>query len=322
MTTGVPSMVKPRLGISSCLLGEPVRYDGGHKRDPFLVDTLGAFVEWVPVCPEAECGLGVPRETMRLVGSPDAPRLVTRKTGVDHTERMQKWAEGRLAGLEREDLDGFVLKSRSPSSGMSHVKVYDEHGVPAKTGVGIWARAFMQRFPLLPVEDDGRLHDPSIRENFIERVFCLRRYRDFRRNDASRAGLVAFHTDHKLLFLAHSPEHLEELGRIVADPDRYEDAELLAAYERVMTDCLRTRATPARHVNVLQHMMGYFKNVLSTDEKVEVLDVLESFRQELVPLVVPMTLMAHFVRKYDEPYLRRQVYLHPHPTELKLRNHA
>jgi len=313
---------KPRLGISTCLLGEAVRYDGGHKRDPFLVDTLGAFVEWVPVCPEVECGLTTPREAMRLTGDPQHPRLVTQKTDVDHTDRMKTWAETRLDQLAAEDLDGFIFKSRSPSSGMTRVKVYDANGVPAKVGVGIWARAFMERFPLLPVEEDGRLHDVHIRENFIERVFCLRRYRRFRTNDGTRAGLVAFHTDQKLLFMSHSPKHLEQLGQLVAQPDKHTHDELLASYEHGLTDCLRKRATVPKHVNVLQHMMGYFKNVLSAEEKIEMLDVLENFRQEFIPLVVPVTLLAHYVRKYDEAYLRRQVYLHPHPLELKLRNHA
>ena len=168
---------KPRLGISTCLLGERVRYDGGHKLDHYLRDVLGQFVQWVPVCPEVECGLPVPREAMRLVGAPDKPRLLTQRTGIDHTERMKGWASRRLDELERQNLDGYVFKSGSPSSGMERVKVYGRNGVPRKIGMGIWARMFMERFPLLPVEDEGRLNDVVLRENFIERVFCLRRYR-------------------------------------------------------------------------------------------------------------------------------------------------
>jgi uncharacterized protein YbgA (DUF1722 family)/uncharacterized protein YbbK (DUF523 family) len=314
--------MKPRLGISTCLLGERVRYDGGHKRDPFLVDTLGECVEWVPVCPEVACGLPTPREAMRLVGDPDDPKLLTQKTHRDITPQMKAWAARRLDELEREGLDGYIFKSKSPSSGMTRVKVYDANGVPAKVGVGIWARAFMERFPLLPVEEDGRLHDVNLRENFIERVFCLHRYRAFKRADGSRSGLVHFHSDHKLLLLAHSPELLEEMGQLVAEPDRYEHADLIARYEALMMDCLRVGATPGKHANVLMHMMGYFKSQLTPDEKREMLRVIDDFRAERIPLVVPVTLLAHYVRKYDEPYLKRQVYLHPHPTELKLRNHA
>jgi uncharacterized protein YbgA (DUF1722 family)/uncharacterized protein YbbK (DUF523 family) len=314
--------VKPRLGISTCLMGEHVRYDGGHKRDPFLVDTLGKYVTWVPVCPEVECGLPTPREAMRLVSDPTDPRLVTQKTARDLTDQMKTWAERRLVELDGEHLDGYVFKSKSPSSGLMRVKVYDANGVPRKIGTGIWARAFIEHFPLLPVEEDGRLHDAELRENFIERIFCLRRYREYRDTDGSRAGLVAFHSDHKLLFMAHSQEHLHRLGSLVAKPEELEPAELLARYERVMMDCLRERATVGNHANVLMHMMGYFKNVLGADEKVELLEVIDHFRHGLVPLVVPATLVAHYVRKYDEPYLQRQVYLHPHPLELKLRNHA
>jgi uncharacterized protein YbgA (DUF1722 family)/uncharacterized protein YbbK (DUF523 family) len=313
---------RPRLGVSSCLLGQKVRYDGGHKRDAFLVDTLGKFVEWAPVCPEVECGLSVPREAMRLVGSAASPRLVTQKTRIDHTPRMTLWAGRRLRQLESEDLCGYVFKSKSPSSGMERVKVYDANGVPSKSGVGIWARAFMEHFPLLPVEEEGRLHDPALRENFIERVFTLWRYRAFRQADGSRRGLVDFHSDHKLLLMAHSPAMLRELGAIVAHAKDYRPKALLAAYEEGLAKTLALRATRAKQVNVMQHMVGYFKDALSADEKQELLEAIENYRHELLPPVVPVTLLAHYVRKYDEPYLKRQVYLSPHPFELQLRNHA
>lgn len=315
-------MKKPRLGISSCLLGEHVRYDGGHRRDRYLTDVLGDFVEWVPVCPEVECGLPTPREAMRLVGNPASPRLLTQKTGLDHTERMKTWARKRLAGLEKEQLDGYVFKADSPSSGMGRVKVYDAKGVPRKVGVGIWARAFMEHFPLLPTEEEGRLHDIAGRENFIERIFCLSRYRAFKEADGTRGALVEFHTDHKLLLMSHGPKLLAELGRLVARAKELRPAELLARYEERMLAALALKATPRKHANVLQHMMGYFKGLLTPDEKQEILAVIDEFKRELVPLVVPLTLLAHYVRKYGQPYLARQTYLNPHPVELKLRNHA
>lgn len=181
-----------KIGISACLLGEPVRYDGGHKLDHFLVETLGRFVSFVPVCPETECGLGVPRETMRLTGDPASPRLMTIHSGQDLTARMESWAARRVKELAGENLCGFIFKSRSPSSGMERVKVYaDTGGAPTKTGVGLFAKEFMTRFPLLPVEDEGRLHDPVLRENFITRIFVLKRWRDLMTGNRSRGGLVA-----------------------------------------------------------------------------------------------------------------------------------
>ncbi|MGW8323450.1 MAG: DUF523 and DUF1722 domain-containing protein, partial [Thermodesulfobacteriota bacterium] len=205
-----------KLGISSCLLGENVRYDGGHKLDRFLRDSLGQFVDWVPVCPEVECGLSIPREAMRLVGTLDEPRLVTRKSGIDHTARMLAWARKRVKQLEKDGLCGFVFKSRSPSSGMRGVKIYNEGGMPVRTGSGLFAREFMARFPVLPVEDEGRLNDMGLRENFIERVFVYHRWQKLVGQGLSPKGLVDFQTRHKYLVMAHSVEHLRRLGKIVA----------------------------------------------------------------------------------------------------------
>ncbi len=313
---------RPRVGISTCLLGERVRHDGGHKLDHFLTDTLGQFVDWVPVCPEVECGLPTPREAMRLVGDREDPRLVTSRTGEDMTDRMTEWASRRLSELEDEDLSGFVFKSGSPSSGMERVRVYDANGVPSKIGSGIFAAAFMKRFPLLPVEDDGRLHDPGLRENFIERVFCLARYRSFRKAESSLGGLVEFHARHKFQIMAHSRKHLTQMGRLVARGKEVPLPKLLREYEGQLLDALRLKATVRKNADVLMHMLGYFKKLLTADEKQEMLELIESYRSELVPLVVPVVLMQHYVRKYEEPYLMRQTYLNPHPDELKLRNHA
>lgn len=311
-----------RLGISTCLLGQPVRYDKGHKRDPFLVETLGRFVEWVPVCPEVECGLPVPREPMQLVGDPESPHLVTQRTGPDHTPRMLAWARRRVRELAPLGLCGFVFKTKSPSCGMERVKVYDRHGNVRKVGVGLFAREFMRHFPLLPVEDEGRLHDPALRENFIGRVFCLKRYRDAVGTTRARSALVAFHADHKLLLMSHSTELLREMGRLVAHAKDIAPGPLRQRYQTLMLKALALRATPKKHANCLQHMMGYLKKRIAADEKQELLEVIRQYASGLVPLVVPMTLMQHYVRLYDEPYLTRQVYLTPHPLELKLRNHA
>lgn len=311
-----------KLGISACLLGQKVRYDGGHKLDRFLTDTLGRYVEYVPVCPEAECGFGTPREAFRLVGDPDNPRLVTSRTNRDFTDRMIGWAGRRLADLEKEDLCGFIFKAKSPSSGMERVKVYDAGGMPAKKGVGIFARAFMARFPLIPVEDEGRLHDPVLRENFIERVFTLKRWREVLSGKGGLGDLVDFHTRHKLLILSHSVNHYRSMGKLVAEGKDRPLGELYGAYARQLMAALTLKATRKKNVNVLQHLMGYFKKDLSPEEKQELLEILGEYKEGHIPLIVPVTLVNHYVRKYRQPYLGMQEYLHPHPTALQLRNHA
>ncbi|MDY6987053.1 MAG: DUF523 and DUF1722 domain-containing protein [Thermodesulfobacteriota bacterium] len=311
-----------KLGISTCLLGEQVRYDGGHKLDRFLTDTLGNYVEYVPVCPEVECGFSIPRESLRLAGDPDTPRLVTSRSKEDHTERMLTWAHGRVRQLEKEDLCGFIFKSNSPSSGMERVRVYNEKGMPVKKGVGIFARAFMEHFPLVPVEEEGRLHDPKLRENFIERVFVFRRWRGLLGEPKSRGRLVAFHTRQKLLLLSHSPKHYKEMGKLVAGVKAVAITEAYDTYQGLLMDALRLKTTVKKNANVLQHMMGYFKKELSSDEKQELLEIIDQYREQYVPLMVPITLMNHYVRKYDQPYLKEQYYLNPHPVELQLRNHV
>lgn len=310
---------KIRIGISSCLLGEKVRYDGGHKLDIFLRDTLGKYVEFVPVCPEFEAGLGVPREAMHLLRAGDSLRLVGIKTGADFTERLTNWANRRVSELEKEGLSGFVFKSGSPSSGMERVKVYTEAGTFSKTGSGIFARIFMERFPLLPVEDEGRLHDPELRENFIERIFVYKRWRD---REQSASGLVDFHTRHKLLILSHSESIYRELGKLVARAGTIPHEDLAGQYEKGLMEALRFKATASKNSNVLEHMLGYFKKDLSFMEKQELLDIISNYRRGMIPLIVPVTLLAHYVRKYDKEYLKDQFYLNPHPLELQLRNHA
>lgn len=317
------SFIMIKLGISSCLLGNTVRYDGGHKQDHFLTDTLGRFVAWVPVCPEVECGLSVPREAMRLVGDPQTSLLLTIKTRIDHTHRMKMWVEEKLDELSRENLSGYIFKSRSPSCGMERIKVYDpESGIPGKTGSGIFAAAFMSRFPLLPVEDEGRLHDPHLRENFIARVFAYNRWQKHVASDTTISNLVAFHTRHKLLLMAHSPTGLRELGTIVSEAQNRKSGDSFCRYITLFMVTLKQMATVKRHTNVLQHIMGYFKQNLSHDEKMELLEIVDQYHQGLVPLIVPVTMLRHYVRKYDQAYLKKQFYLNPHPSELMLLTHV
>jgi uncharacterized protein YbgA (DUF1722 family)/uncharacterized protein YbbK (DUF523 family) len=310
-----------RIGVSACLLGEKVRYDGGHKLDRYITDTLGRYFDYVPVCPEVEYGLLTPREAMHLVGDPAAPRLVTVRTGVDHTEGMKGWAAKKVDDLEREGLCGFIFKSRSPSSGLQGVKVYLPSGTAVNTGTGVFARAFTERNPLVPAIDDGRLHDPNLRETFIEAVFVYRRWRRFLEGGGGAGEIVALHTELKYLIMAHSPKHYTQLGRLVGSAGKH-GPEDLAAYGRLLMEALRFQATKPKNANALLHIVGYFKKVLSPDEKSELLEVIENYRDGYVPLVVPVALINHYVRKYDESYLKRQMYLAPHPTEMMLRNHV
>lgn len=311
-----------RLGISRCLLGDEVRFDGGHKQDHFLTDVLGRYVEWVPVCPEVEAGLGTPREAMRLMGNPDHPRLMTIKSKHDHTQAMETMIATRLDSFQRQDLSGFVFKRGSPSCGVERVRVYTAQGMPSHNGVGIFAKAFTEQFPLIPVEEEGRLCDPSLRENFIERVFCYRRFQDLVQNGVTQQALIRFHTIHKYLLLAHSQQHYETMGRLVSQTKRHGLKELTLKYGEHFMRALTMKATVRKHVNVLQHIVGYFKSRLTTQEKTELLGVIADYHGGLTPLIVPLTLVKHYVQIFDVGYIRDQVYLNPHPKELMLRNHA
>jgi uncharacterized protein YbgA (DUF1722 family)/uncharacterized protein YbbK (DUF523 family) len=311
-----------KIGISACLLGENVRWNGGHTRDRYLTDTLGLYVDYVPVCPEVECGLGVPRETLRLVGDPDNPNLVTSKTNIDHTRRMTQWARKRVKALEKEDLCGFIFKKNSPSSGLYNVAVRTSKGMPRKKGQGIFARIFTEHFRRVPVEEEGRMHDPKLRETFIEQIFTLKNWRKTLANGTKMGSLVDFHTRHKLLILSHSPKHYRTLGKLVAQGKAIPLKDLFEQYETLLMEALRLTSTLKKNINVLQHIMGYFKKQLSSDEKQELLEIFDQYRKEYVPLIVPITLVNHYVRKQRQPYLGQQVYLNPHPIALKLRNHV
>jgi uncharacterized protein YbgA (DUF1722 family)/uncharacterized protein YbbK (DUF523 family) len=311
-----------RIGVSSCLLGQKVRFDGGHKRDAFLVETFGAFVEWVPVCPEVETGMGLPREPIRLLRAGSDIRLVGVRSATDHTDAMTRWSARRVEKLAREDLDGYILKKDSPSCGMERVKVYDAGGACARTGRGVFAAALMARFPLLPVEEEGRLSDPRLRDNFVERVFAYRRLRDLWTGRWTVRALVEFHTAHKLTLLAHSPDAYRALGRLVAGASALPRADVQAQYETGFMHGMAALATTRKHVNVLQHMLGYFRTALDDESRAELAATIADYHQGLLPLVVPITLFRHHVRRCGVTYLAGQTYLAPHPKELMLRNHV
>jgi uncharacterized protein YbgA (DUF1722 family)/uncharacterized protein YbbK (DUF523 family) len=314
--------IKIPVGVSACLLGEHVRYDGGHKHDRYITDVLGAYFTFIPVCPEVGCGLPTPREAMRLEGGPSAPRLMTRVTRRDMTAQMMDYCTAQVDALAEAGLCGFIFKKDSPSSGLFRVKVYDDHGMPKKIGRGLFAAAVAGRFPRLPMEEAERLNDPDLRENFIERVFSMQRWKIFCAAAPLLGDLVAFHTCHKLVMMAHSPQAYREMGRLVAHGAELPFAELLRRYEEQFMKGLSVHATVKKNTNVLQHIMGYFKKQLSADEKEELLEVIGQYHGEQLPLIVPITLLRHYIRKYDQPYLKEQLYLAPHPAELMLRNHV
>ncbi len=308
-----------RVGISQCLLGEMVRYDGGHKRDLYLTDVLGNYFDWVAVCPELEVGMGVPRESVRLVLGSDGVKMVGNKSGEDWTKRVNTFSEKRVKQLAELELCGFIFKSKSPTCGMERVTLYTEKGMPAKNGVGLFADVFMKTFPQIPTEEEGRLNDAHIRENFIVRIFSYSRLKHLMAN-FSRGALVQFHTIHKYLMLAHSERHYRELGVIVGNAKSMKPTELKAKYSELFMEGLSVKATTKKHVNVLMHILGYFREHLSTEQRAEILSVIEDYHKEYVPLVVPIMLINHYIKLHKVEYLCDQVYLHPHPKELMLRN--
>jgi uncharacterized protein YbgA (DUF1722 family)/uncharacterized protein YbbK (DUF523 family) len=315
-------MTPLRIGISSCLLGDEVRFDGGHKRDAFLTDILAPFVEWVRVCPEVEVGMGVPRETVRLVRIGDDTRMITTGSQIDWSDRMRAYAARRTRALATMNLRGYVLKKDSPSCGMERVKIYADSAAPSRTGVGLFAAALKDAFPALPIEEEGRLCDPVLRENFIERLFAYDRLRQLFDGAWSHGSLIAFHTAHKMALLAHSTKAYRELGRLVAEGTRLPRAELERRYEDAFMETLVRPATVKRHTNVLMHMAGHLKRKVDEGSKQELHSCIDEYHRGLVPLVVPLTLLRHHVRAHKVDYLAAQTYLEPHPRELMLRNHV
>ena len=312
-----------RLGVSACLLGAEVRFDAGHKRDRYLTDRLGAQVEWLPVCPELEAGFGLPRPVIQLRGGEIGDRFVLRGEGTDVTEQMATWADGRVTELANAGLDGFVLKKDSPSCGMARVRVHsDDSPMATRTGVGHFARRVMAAMPGLPVEEEGRLNDPVLRERFIEAIFSHNRWRLLVAQGLSRRRLVAFHEAHKMLILAHDEGIYRELGRVVAAFGREPDDVLYGRYAEGFLEAFRRPATISRHVNVLEHLFGHLKRCLGAPEKREIRATIEDYRAGRVPLVVPISLLRFLVEAHEVEYVRGQLYLEPHPREMMLRNHV
>jgi uncharacterized protein YbgA (DUF1722 family)/uncharacterized protein YbbK (DUF523 family) len=308
-----------RLGVSACLLGAQVRFDGGHKRNRFIIDELGEHFDFVPMCPEVAIGMGTPRPAIRLVGDVDAPRAVgSRDPGLDVTEPLRRYSADAARRLD--GLCGFIFKKDSPTCGMERVKVYNGSGMPQADGVGVFAREVMQANPLLPVEEEGRLNDPVLRENFVSRVYVYARWQALQRRGLSKKGLIDFHARHKLLLMAHSPAAYKELGRMLARLDGAQLETLAGRYIAHVMRALGTRASRKRHANVLQHLLGYLRRHVDGTSRGDLVEVIDAYRLGLVPLVVPLTLLQHHFRSNPHPYIAQQVYMNPHPRKLMLRN--
>lgn len=299
-----------RLGVSACLLGEMVRWNGGHKRDRYLTDVLGPNVDWSPICPEVEIGLGVPRPTVRLVGTTEDTRLVEPESGEDLTQKMKDWADGWLGALA--PIDGFILKRGSPSCGPDRVRRY-ETDIPVADSSGIFAAALAVARPHIALIDDGRLRDPDLREDFFDHAMWHRRWRAL--GGATKSTLMDFHRDNKLTYMAHHPDAPSRLGRIATEEG---DAD---AYAALAADIMATPTTRGRQANVMQHILGYVSDHLGSDDRAELVDLIDAYRQGLMPPVAPLTLLRHHVRREPVPeWLTQQTYLEPLPREWVVRN--
>ncbi len=311
---------RPRVGVSTCLLGEAVRWDGNHKRDAFLMDVLAEHVQLVPVCPEVEIGLGTPREPIRLERDGDGARLVATNSRKDWTAKMDRYADRRVRQLKRMGLSGYVLKKDSPSCGMERVRVWPEAKGPARRdGRGRFAEALLRDWPGLPVEEEGRLKDMPLRERWIGRVFAAKRVQDFFAGRWTMGGLVAFHTREKLLLMAHSPKAYRELGQLVAGGKSLPPAELRDRYVLAHETALARPATRGRHMNVLEHGVGYFRKIADEATRKDLRERLEDYRAGRIPRWVPIMLVRHTALRLGIDYLAEQIYFDPHPSELTLR---
>ncbi len=309
------------LGISACLLGQPVRYDGGHKKDAFITGPLAEFVTYLPVCPEAEAGMGIPRPPIRLSGDPAAPRaLEVGNPERDFTAALERMAAARMPSLA--GVHGYVLKKDSPSCGMERVKVYpgDPPGPALRKGTGVFAARLQATYPWLPVEEEGRLNDPVLRENFVSSIHVVERWRRLQATGLSAKALLDFHTAHKYLVMAHSQAAYQRLGRLLSDLKKADLETVSEAYFTELMTALKRRVTNRRHVNVLAHVMGYLKKRIDGADKAELAARIEDYRRGEVPLIVPITLFRDYFRRHPDDYVARQVYLAPYPDKLGLRN--
>lgn len=312
---------KIAIGISSCLLGQKVRFDGGHKHNAYITQSLGEFFSFVPFCPELAIGMTIPRAPIQLREIDHEIHAVgVKDSTIDKTAELS--AYGKAVAQDHRQLCGYIFKKDSPSCGMERVKVYSHRPMPEKRGRGIYASAFMAAQPALPTEEEGRLMDPRLRENFIERVFVYSRWQAQQSAGMTPAALVEFHTRHKFIIQAHNESAYRELGRLASTAGDGDFPHKTAAYLSQLMTALKHLATPRTHANVLMHIMGFLKKRLNSGDKQELLALIDDYRLGQVPLIVPLTLIKHYLRLYPDDYINQQFYLNPHPRELMLRNHV
>lgn len=309
-----------KVGISSCLLGESVRFDGGHKHLRLCNDSLSRFFEFVPECPEVGIGMGIPRKPIRLIGDVAAPQAVAvHDYSLNYTEKLT--AFGQQKAHEYSDLCGYIFMKNSPSCGLFRVKVYQENGYPApETGRGLYADALKKAHPLMPMEESGRLSDPLLRENFITRVFAFYDWQQLVNSGLTHHKLINFHARYKYSLMAHSPAQYTELGRMLADAGKYDVEGLAERYFTALMTVLSKIASRKTHTNVLMHIQGYLKKKLSSSEKQELADIIDRYRTAELPLIVPITLLKHHFNNHPDVYITKQAYLQPYPDALSLRN--
>ncbi|MFQ2091906.1 MULTISPECIES: DUF523 and DUF1722 domain-containing protein [Aeromonas] len=311
-------MYKIKVGISACLLGQEVRFDGGHKRSSFCERDLGSHFDYHPVCPEMAIGLGAPRAAIRLVKRQGEIRAEASNGSFDVTDRLIAFSEQKARQLDF--LSGYILCAKSPSCGMERVRIYGANNEgSAKEGVGLFAKALMEANPLLPVEEDGRLCDPILRENFVLRVFAYHDWQQLCARGITASALIRFHSRYKYLVLSHATTHYRALGKLLGNLAKADLQEVADSYIKGLMAALTLRANRRSHTNVLMHLQGYFKRVLTPAQKQELCEAIDKYRTGLFPLLVPLTLIRHYLREYPNPYLSEQVYLNPHPDTLKLR---
>lgn len=308
-----------KIGISACVLGEKVRFDAGHKVSKFVTKELSPYFEFLPVCPEVGAGMPVPRPTIRLISNEERISLVeTKDPSKDHTEQMESYCENKVAQLEQEQLRGYIVCAKSPTCGMERVKVYKKQGAE-NDGVGLFTKQLMKSMPWLPVEEDGRLNDPILKENFITRVYTLDDFYRSMGEEVTRGKIIAFHSRYKLTLMAHHPASYKQLGSLVANIKDYDVNEFFQLYREGLMTAMANRASRKNNTNVLMHLQGYFKRNLNKPQKQELRQVIDQYRVGLLPLLAPLTLIKHYLSAHPSEYLLQQAFLEPYPQEMRLR---
>ena len=309
---------KIKIGISSCLLGEKVRFDGQHKYHWYINEVLEQYFEYISICPEVAIGMGIPRKSVRLVGNVDSPEMIEPGSGKNWTKDMHKYNHRILPKLS--ELSGYLFKKGSPSCGVFRTKVYQDNGIPLPHGQGIFAKAFVERYPLIPIEDEGRLNDAQLRENFIKRVFAYHRLKIQMDKKFKRSDWIKFHEQSKYLLLSHSRTHYSTLGNLVANMKHVPAKEFKSTYAKAYMETFKVKSTRKKNMDVLLHILGFMKTQLNSLQKKDLLQVIQSYREGTIPLIVPVTLLSHYIRVFDIAYIKDQYYLNPHPYNLSLRN--